>query len=233
MGFNSVPPGMPPSPGPPQVYGTSGTAGMVPPGAPGVSVIGNMGPPASSMGPPPPSPNHISNQPPPTSSAVPHLHTPAATPPLNHEGSPMPPPSTTPNSHPASVPTPTSHNSADLAVETSNDSGITTTASGAEKLSRYRPMVPRNSQAEKNASRGRKTYAVALRTRDGSNSTLTSRDCITCICDRPRCIRPSSSVDGTLAHGQRLLFVVASSSFRASDCNRTCVSSVCAQVRQL
>lgn len=122
---------MPPSPGPPQVYGASGTTAMVPPGAPGVPVIGNMGPPASSMGPPPPSPNHISNQPPPpTSTAVPHLHTPAATPPLNHEGSPMPPPSTTPNSHPASAPTPTSHNSADLTVETSNDSGITTTASG-------------------------------------------------------------------------------------------------------
>lgn len=130
MGFNSVPPGMPPSPGPPQVYGGSGTTGMVPPGAPGVAVIGNMGPPASSMGPPPPSPNHVSSQPPPTSSAVPHLHTPAATPPLNHEGSPMPPPSTTPNSHPASTPTPTSHSSADLTTETSNDSGITTTASG-------------------------------------------------------------------------------------------------------
>ncbi|XP_014485250.1 PREDICTED: trithorax group protein osa isoform X3 [Dinoponera quadriceps] len=134
MGFNSVPPGMPPSPGPPQVYGATGTAGMVPPGAPGVPVIGNMGPPASSMGPPPPSPNHISNQPPPTSSAVPHLHTPAATPPLNHEGSPMPPPSTTPNSHPASAPTPTSHNSADLTAETSNDSGITTTASGTSAI---------------------------------------------------------------------------------------------------
>ncbi|XP_011346427.1 trithorax group protein osa isoform X3 [Ooceraea biroi] len=134
MGFNSVPPGMPPSPGPPQVYGASGTA-MVPPGAPGVPVIGNMGPPASSMGPPPPSPNHISNQPPPpTSSAVPHLHTPAATPPLNHEGSPMPPPSTTPNSHPASAPTPISHNSADLTAETSNDSGITTTASGTSAI---------------------------------------------------------------------------------------------------
>lgn len=132
MGFNSVPPGMPPSPGPPQVFSASGTAGMVPPGAQGVPVIGNMGPPASSMGPPPPSPNHISNQPPPTSSAVPHLHTPVATPPLNHEGSPMPPPSTTPNSHPASAPTPTSHNSADLTAETSNDSGITTTASGAK-----------------------------------------------------------------------------------------------------
>jgi len=133
MGFNSVPPGMPPSPGPPQVYGAGGASAMVPPGAPGVPVIGNMGPPASSMGPPPPSPNHIpSNQPPPpTSSAVPHLHTPAATPPLNHEGSPMPPPSTTPNSHQtASTPTPISHNSADLTAETSNDSGITTTASG-------------------------------------------------------------------------------------------------------
>ncbi|XP_067210941.1 trithorax group protein osa isoform X5 [Linepithema humile] len=135
MGFNSVPPGMPPSPGPPQVYGGSGTTAMVPPGAPGVPVIGNMGPPASSMGPPPPSPNHISNQPPPpTSSAVSHLHTPAATPPLNHEGSPMPPPSTTPNSHPASAPTPTSHNSADLTAETSNDSGITTTASGTSAI---------------------------------------------------------------------------------------------------
>lgn len=130
MGFNSVPPGMPPSPGPPQVYGGTSTSGMVPPGTPGVAVIGNMGPPASSMGPPPPSPNHVSNQPPPTSSAVPHLHTPAATPPLNHEGSPMPPPSTTPNSHSASTPTPTSHSSADLTTETSNDSGITTTASG-------------------------------------------------------------------------------------------------------
>ncbi|XP_043593849.1 trithorax group protein osa isoform X4 [Bombus pyrosoma] len=134
MGFNSVPPGMPPSPGPPQVYGGSGTTGMVPPGAPGVAVIGNMGPPASSMGPPPPSPNHVSSQPPPTSSAVPHLHTPAATPPLNHEGSPMPPPSTTPNSHPASTPTPTSHSSADLTTETSNDSGITTTASGTSVI---------------------------------------------------------------------------------------------------
>lgn len=135
MGFNSVPPGMPPSPGPPQVYAGGATA-MVPPGAPGVPVIGNMGPPASSMGPPPPSPNHIpSNQPPPpTSSAVPHLHTPAATPPLNHEGSPMPPPSTTPNSHPASAPTPISHNSADLSAETSNDSGITTTASGESEI---------------------------------------------------------------------------------------------------
>lgn len=136
MGFNSVPPGMPPSPGPPQVYGGGGATTMVPPGAPGVPVIGNMGPPASSMGPPPPSPNHIpSNQPPPpTSSAVPHLHTPAATPPLNHEGSPMPPPSTTPNSHPASAPTPISHNSADLTAETSNDSGITTTASGTSAI---------------------------------------------------------------------------------------------------
>ncbi|KAL6436356.1 hypothetical protein ACFW04_004708 [Cataglyphis niger] len=136
MGFNSVPPGMPPSPGPPQVYGAGGSTGMVPPGAPGVPVIGNMGPPASSMGPPPPSPNHIpSNQPPPpTSSAVPHLHTPAATPPLNHEGSPMPPPSTTPNSHPSSTPTPISHNSADLTAETSNDSGITTTASGTSAI---------------------------------------------------------------------------------------------------
>nr|XP_012154536.1 PREDICTED: trithorax group protein osa isoform X4 [Megachile rotundata] len=133
MGFNSVPPGMPPSPGPPQVYGGSSTAGMVPPGTPGVTVIGNMGPPASSMGPPPPSPNHVSSQPPPTSSAVPHLHTPSATPPLNHEGSPMPPPSTTPNSHPTSVPTPTSHSSADL-TETSNDSGITTTASGTSAI---------------------------------------------------------------------------------------------------
>ncbi|XP_076648322.1 trithorax group protein osa isoform X5 [Halictus rubicundus] len=127
MGFNSVPPGMPPSPGPPQVYGSSNTTGMVPPGTPGVTVIGNMGPPASSMGPPPPSPNHVSSQPPPTSSAVPHLHTPAATPPLNHEGSPMPPPSTTPNSHPTSTPTSTSHS--DLTTETSNDNGITTTAS--------------------------------------------------------------------------------------------------------
>ncbi|KAK9294047.1 hypothetical protein QLX08_011234 [Tetragonisca angustula] len=134
MGFNSVPPGMPPSPGPPQVYGGTSTSGMVPPGTPGVAVIGNMGPPASSMGPPPPSPNHVSNQPPPTSSAVPHLHTPAATPPLNHEGSPMPPPSTTPNSHPASTPTPTSHSSADLTTETSNDSGITTTASGTSVI---------------------------------------------------------------------------------------------------
>lgn len=134
MGFNSVPPGMPPSPGPPQVYGGSSTTGMVPPGTPGVAVIGNMGPPASSMGPPPPSPNHISSQPPPTSSAVPHLHTPAATPPLNHEGSPMPPPSTTPNSHPTSTPTPASHNSADLTTETSNDSGITTTASGTSGI---------------------------------------------------------------------------------------------------
>lgn len=137
MGFNSVPPGMPPSPGPPQVYGASGTTAMVPPGAPGVSVIGNMGPPASSMGPPPPSPNHISNQPPPPTSSA-HLHTPAATPPLNHEGSPMPPPSTTPNSHPASAPTPTSHNSADLTAETSNDSGITTTASGERIYPEYR-----------------------------------------------------------------------------------------------
>lgn len=136
MGFNSVPPGMPPSPGPPQVYGGSGTS-MVPPGTPGVTVIGNMGPPATSMGPPPPSPNHVSNQPPPTSSAVPHLHTPAATPPLNHEGSPMPPPSTTPNSHPTSTPTPTSHSSADLTTETSNDSGITTTASGNYVLQLY------------------------------------------------------------------------------------------------
>ncbi|KAG7205211.1 hypothetical protein KM043_018297 [Ampulex compressa] len=134
MAFNSVPPGMPPSPGPPQVYGSSGTTGMVPPGTPGVAVIGNMGPPASSMGPPPPSPNHVSNQPPPTSSSVSHLHTPAATPPLNHEGSPMPPPSTTPNSHPTSTPTPTSHNSADLSTETSNDSGITTTASGTSAI---------------------------------------------------------------------------------------------------
>ncbi|XP_076222922.1 trithorax group protein osa isoform X8 [Nomia melanderi] len=129
MGFNSVPPGMPPSPGPPQVYGGSNTTGMVPPGTPGVAVIGNMGPPASSMGPPPPSPNHISSQPPSTSSAVSHLHTPAATPPLNHEGSPMPPPSTTPNSHPTSTPTSTSHSSSDLTTETSNDNGITTTAS--------------------------------------------------------------------------------------------------------
>ncbi|KAF3428626.1 hypothetical protein E2986_01809 [Frieseomelitta varia] len=134
MGFNSVPPGMPPSPGPPQVYGSTSTSGMVPPGTPGVAVIGNMGPPASSMGPPPPSPNHVSNQPPPTSSAVPHLHTPAATPPLNHEGSPMPPPSTTPNSHPVSTPTATSHSSADLTTETSNDSGITTTASGTSVI---------------------------------------------------------------------------------------------------
>ncbi|XP_076168877.1 trithorax group protein osa isoform X7 [Ptiloglossa arizonensis] len=134
MGFNSVPPGMPPSPGSPQVYGGSSTTGMVPPGTPGVAVIGNMGPPTSSMGPPPPSPNHVSSQPPPTSSAVPHLHTPAATPPLNHEGSPMPPPSTTPNSHPTSTPTPTSHSSADLTTETSNDSGITTTASGTSAI---------------------------------------------------------------------------------------------------
>ncbi|KOX79051.1 Trithorax group protein osa [Melipona quadrifasciata] len=128
MGFNFF------CPGPPQVYGGTSTSGMVPPGTPGVAVIGNMGPPASSMGPPPPSPNHVSNQPPPTSSAVPHLHTPAATPPLNHEGSPMPPPSTTPNSHPASTPTPTSHSSADLTTETSNDSGITTTASGTSGI---------------------------------------------------------------------------------------------------
>ncbi|KOC62269.1 Trithorax group protein osa [Habropoda laboriosa] len=120
---------------PPQVYGGSSTTGMVPPGTPGVTVIGNMGPPASSMGPPPPSPNHVSSQPPATSSAVPHLHTPAATPPLNHEGSPMPPPSTTPNSHPASTPTPTSHSSADLTTETSNDSGITTTALGTSAIS--------------------------------------------------------------------------------------------------
>ncbi|XP_046823399.1 trithorax group protein osa isoform X2 [Vespa crabro] len=135
MGFNNVPPGMPPSPGPPQVYAVSGaTGGMVPPGTPSVAVIGNMGPPASSMGPPPPSPNHVSNQPPPPSSAVPHIHTPAATPPLNHEGSPMPPPSTTPNSHPTSTPTPTSHNSTDLTPETSNDSGITTTASGTSSI---------------------------------------------------------------------------------------------------
>ncbi|KAK2588796.1 hypothetical protein KPH14_001671 [Odynerus spinipes] len=134
MGFNNVPPGMPPSPGPPQVYGPGGATGMVPPGTPNVAVIGNMGPPASSMGPPPPSPNHVSNQPPPPSSAVPHIHTPAATPPLNHEGSPMPPPSTTPNSHPTSTPTPTSHNSTDLTPETSNDSGITTTASGTSSI---------------------------------------------------------------------------------------------------
>ncbi|XP_014604814.1 PREDICTED: trithorax group protein osa isoform X1 [Polistes canadensis] len=134
MGFNNVPPGMPPSPGPPQVYAVSGATGMVPPGTPSVAVIGNMGPPTSSMGPPPPSPNHVSNQPPPPSSAVPHIHTSAATPPLNHEGSPMPPPSTTPNSHPTSTPTPTSHNSTDLTPETSNDSGITTTASGTSSI---------------------------------------------------------------------------------------------------
>ncbi|XP_066588206.1 trithorax group protein osa [Prorops nasuta] len=134
MGFNSVSPGMPPSPGPPQVYGSAGSTGMGTPGTPGVPVIGNMGPPTSSMGPPPPSPNHIANQPPPTSSAVSHMHTPAATPPLNHEGSPMPPPSTTPNSHPATTPTPTSHSTADLAAESSNDSGITTTATGTSAI---------------------------------------------------------------------------------------------------
>ncbi|XP_015594992.1 trithorax group protein osa isoform X2 [Cephus cinctus] len=134
MGFNNVPSGMPPSPGPPQVYGTGGGPGMVPPGTSGLSAIGNMGPPASSMGPPPPSPNHVSSQPPATSSAVPHPHPPAATPPLNHEGSPMPPPSTTPNSHPTPAPTPTSHSSAELSTETSNDSGITTTASGTSAI---------------------------------------------------------------------------------------------------
>ncbi|XP_051157885.1 trithorax group protein osa isoform X4 [Leptopilina boulardi] len=130
MGFNSVSPGMPPSPGPPQVYGTGAAGTMVPPGTPGIGGIGNMGPPTSSMGPPPPSPNHVSNQPPPPQ----HPHPPAATPPLNHEGSPMPPPSTTPNSHPTPAPTPTSHSSADLSAETSNDSGITTTASGTTSI---------------------------------------------------------------------------------------------------
>ncbi|XP_033209829.1 trithorax group protein osa isoform X4 [Belonocnema kinseyi] len=132
MGFNSVSPGMPPSPGPPQGYGASGPGSMVPPGAPGIGGIGNMGPPTSSMGPPPPSPNHVSSNQPPPNAAVPHPHPPAATPPLNHEGSPMPPPSTTPNSHP--TPAPTSHSSADLTTDTSNDSGITTTASGTTSI---------------------------------------------------------------------------------------------------
>ncbi|XP_008551461.1 trithorax group protein osa isoform X4 [Microplitis demolitor] len=145
MGFNSVPPGMPPSPGPPQGYGSASGGGLVPPNAPGMGgSIGNMGPPTSSMGPPPPSPNHIGNQPGPPPPPPPppgppsgpmgHPHPPAATPPLNHEGSPMPPPSTTPNSHPAPAPTPTSQSSADLAAETSNDSGITTTASGTTAI---------------------------------------------------------------------------------------------------
>ncbi|KAK0164244.1 hypothetical protein PV328_002893 [Microctonus aethiopoides] len=148
MGFNNVPPGMPPSPGPPQGYGGGGGVGLIPPNAPvmggsGGGGIGNMGPPTSSMGPPPPSPNHIGNQPgpppPPPPSGPPnismaHSHPPAATPPLNHEGTPMPPPSTTPNSHPAPAPTPTSHNPADLAAESSNDSGITTTASGTAAI---------------------------------------------------------------------------------------------------
>lgn len=156
MGFNSVPPGMPPSPGPPQVYGgpTGGGPGsMVAPG------MGNMGPPTSSMGPPPPSPNHVSSQPqsqqaapsmppsggaassgPPPMQQSSHSHPPAATPPLSQEGpgpghgapSPMPPPSTTPNSHapPPNAQTPIHSSSADLATESSNDSGITTTASG-------------------------------------------------------------------------------------------------------
>ncbi|XP_046477122.1 trithorax group protein osa isoform X2 [Neodiprion pinetum] len=138
MGFNSVQTGMPPSPGPPQVYVTGNSPGMAPPGPGGMGGMGSMGPPASSMGPPPPSPNHIGNQPSsgPPSSLGPHSgpHPPAATPPLNHEGSPMPPPSTTPNSHPTSMPTPSSHSSTDLATDTSNDSGITTTASGTSAI---------------------------------------------------------------------------------------------------
>ncbi|XP_015120295.1 trithorax group protein osa isoform X2 [Diachasma alloeum] len=200
MGFNSVPPGMPPSPGPPppppsQGGVNYGGSGGVPTNTPMTTGgIGNMGPPASSMGPPPPSPNHVGNSqqqqqqqqhspappppppPPPGPSATgppgqqhqhqhqnaqhshphpqhphhpphqgsqhqypqhshpQHPHPPAATPPLNHEGSPMPPPSTTPNSHPAPAPTPTSHGGGDIGGDTSNDSGITTTASGTAAI---------------------------------------------------------------------------------------------------